>query len=224
MYYVLTHALLTYRNYIIAGELVEPQSAETFYFLQNHWWDPAPLPPHHPPLYMYLKKGLKQYPDTFKLGGGLLDGYSERLCHILQQFGVQFELVKTVFIDKKSKETFELSHQAFHLQEMQRAIDLERSVVLPNYYDLEKWVLTEECLQNQWPMFRVYGFPAKILVHEKLKSELEREKITGFQFMPVEQYQCMMRGLPINEGPTQLSNLYKEYGLLPQHILELKYG
>ena len=142
------------------------------------------------PFVFQVNEEVERHPDNYT-NWASLDLYSERLIELIADAKVRFEMFGTVLLSRQSGEELPLDHKVFRLLEECDALDYNRSDIRRTekgtYFRHLK--LKEEFVdaEKPTPMFRERYF-RKILVHETLKTAMERSRISGCQFTPLYEY------------------------------------
>jgi len=152
---------------------------------EPHWWLAQPFT-LAPSSLTFTLNAKAPKPDNYFTGTLSIELYSIKLINLLIKAGVKNELLPAKIIDRKSKENLPLEYKAFHLLEIYPGWDRNQSIV-DEKLRVTKLVLTEECLTNKRPFFRIEKL-FLILIHEDLKKTLDNAGITGCVYIPVEDY------------------------------------
>jgi hypothetical protein len=170
MYFVLSSALLSWRNHIAQavplGDTVDHQSKPI------HWWECVPLP-HATSRFIFEINPKAPHLDNY-FTGTIMDLYAERLIDLLGQSDIAFETFPAILLDKKTDEILPLKYQVFHLLDSYsikglRARDEEGKVIS---------VLAPK------RMFRLTEYRNLVIVHQEVKDTLEAAQMTGCNFRP----------------------------------------
>lgn len=185
MYYVFQAAVLSWRNHTLWAEIQGGRPLFPEY--EPNWWKAQPLEQPLPHLtFMINEKAPK--PDNYDTGTEF-DLYSPRLIAVLREIGIQFETFPAEIIDRKTKKPLEVEYAIFHLLEKAEGIDMEKSDYdVDSPYDIRHLVMTDESLHQGKLLFRDRNFMQLVLMHEQLKTQLDKVGITGCSFTPVEEY------------------------------------
>ena len=127
-------------------------------------------------------------PDNYNTGT-VFDLYSPRLVNILKETGIQFETFPAQIIDRKTKKPLDVEYEIFHLLEMAKGIDEEKSDFdTESPYDIRHLVMADENIYHGRMLFRDQKFIQLVLMHEQLKQQLEQVGISGCTYTPIEEY------------------------------------
>lgn len=185
MYYVFSSTLHALNNLIIQAKLETslPQ-------ITPHWWEAMAL--NTPlPLMTFTVKQESSLPDNL-FTGTVFDLYSKRLTKVLRNLGINFETFPVVIVGPSGEE-LKVNYNIFHLLEKHPCLDLERSEIDDEALEVRKLMLNEKILLSEKLMFRIEELSQIVLVHHKLKNELDAKKITGCSYIPINEYQSGLR-------------------------------
>jgi hypothetical protein len=182
MYYLFDSNLILWRDkYLFAI------SEKNIPFDENSWFTEPSLnmEDFH---FRFLVDEKAPFPDNYCVDP-IIQLFSTRFIEILQTQNIVFESYPAILVGKKSKKIIQKEYQVFRLTQVSDCLDLERTffqdtpikkrplkmLVRPEY---QKSFLNSGLL-----MTRISGFERQIIVHHGLKTILEREHITGCQFL-----------------------------------------
>ena len=187
MYYVFETELNYWRNH-----LVQAAYQGNILDFKQSWWLNEPFAQPVPPL-TFTVSAKAPKPDNLFVGTAF-SLYSLKLINIIKQWQINFESFPVTIVDKKTKTPIVSSYQAFHLLEVHSAIDPNRSVVIDNgsIRIIEKLTLSQEAVLAAKPLFRTKEYFKLVLIHEKLKANLDQNGITGCTYIPLDEYQSGM--------------------------------
>jgi hypothetical protein len=100
---------------------------------------------------------------------------------IIEGFGVSFEEFKAHIVDYKTGEEIDRRYKVFHLLEIMRSADLNRS-------GDGCIVLSDECMKRGKYLFRLGEAPQLVLIHKDLQAALGAAHITGCEYVPLGDY------------------------------------
>jgi hypothetical protein len=185
MYSVFQSTFLSWRNHTLWAEIQGGRPHFPEY--KPDWWAAQPLEmplPHF--TFMINEKAPK--PDNYNTGTEF-DLYSPRLVNIFREVGIRFETFPAQIIDRKTKKPLDVEYEIFHLLEMAKGIDVEKSDFdIESPYDICHLVMADESFYLGKPLFRDRKFTQLVLIHEQLKQQLEEAGITGCAYTPVGEY------------------------------------
>jgi hypothetical protein len=181
MYYVFTPALHSWEN-----EIMQAKIQGNIPEYRPHYWDCKPLVEPLPSLTFAINRSAPLLDNYFT--GTEFELFSNRLVKYLQEAGVHFESFSTTIIDRNTKREIPVDYKVFHLLELHSGLDEKHSDIRNNQMEVRKLVLTEECLQNKRPFFRLKGMENLVLIYEDLKSFFDNLGITGCEYIPVDEY------------------------------------
>jgi hypothetical protein len=182
MYYVFETDLQYWR-----GGLIRAIPKVGYLDFKPHWWSKSPLLQPIPNLTFEVNSNAPLVDNLFV--GVHFSIFSEKLVNILKTNFIKFELFPCILQDKKSKKEVSVSYQACHLLEVYPGVDTEQSVIDQENYTVTKLVLSEATYSTQRLFFRLEESMDLVVIHETMKAELEREKITGCRYTPIEEFQ-----------------------------------
>lgn len=185
MYVVVKAELRSWRNRILQAE-IQGEVPET----HPHWWDGVPLttPPPHLTFAVSAKGPMLDNYFT----GTRFDLYSERLITLLREAGVQCETFPATLVDRKTKAPLPVVYEVFHLLDVYPALDVYDS---DDPSILEAELNEKRIAQHNHPFFRVQEFKGIVLINETLRQHLDAAGIQGCQYMTIEEYCRISKGV-----------------------------
>jgi hypothetical protein len=128
------------------------------------------------------------FPDSYWFSS-VLRLFSDRLVDLLREFDTKFQCFPIKLVDRDSGRDIPLSYCAFRLLATRQCIDYRYSIIEEGRAPkIRKLVLSSGCQQSTEPLFRLERFKYFMIVGPVLKAALERAKITGFEYIPVDEF------------------------------------
>ena len=178
MYSVFRPVLRSWRNRQLIAVL--RTSIPSLFEMKPHWWLAQPIQTMLSPMIFAVDKKAPLL-DNYQTDRDL-DLYSEKLISIFNAAGVRFETFPTTLVDYRSNDVLSVKYEVFHLLERYRCADIQRSQDGP-------LALTEDCLHQDRPLFRLAEAPQIVLIRQDLQSALEAAQVTGCWYVPLSEYQ-----------------------------------
>jgi hypothetical protein len=159
---------------------------------EPHWWLAQPFVTK-PEVFRIILSNNAPLADNLYVSSGI-DVYSETLIQLMDNFGVKFELIDTSLVFKSGLPNSESKrHKAFHLLEIEDAIDVELSDIKisksgKSIESIRKLVLKNDIFVRQPPMFRLAMAIDLVVINSQLKKSIEQTGLTGCLFTPLENW------------------------------------
>jgi hypothetical protein len=200
VYFIFKAETQQWQDCLLQAELQETFDTSMLFSREWHWWDAKPSVTSFP-LFTFTIDPTAPQPDNYYPSHSI-DLYSNRLIALLRKAGVHFETFPAEFRSSKTNDLLPCDYQVFHLLEKHPVMDKQQSVIEEERMgsmmipEIRKFVLTEACLEEKRPLFRVLEVMNLVLIHESLKKELIAAGITGCDFAkPAESYETGMEAL-----------------------------
>jgi hypothetical protein len=145
----------------------------------NTWNGKSP-PPHLPSLTFSVPEKAVML-DNFVTGTSV-ELYSDKLVSILQQYDLHFDIKEAEILVRETMERSTHQYYVFRLLDTFNALDKEKSNMSPKK---RRYVASKELLDSKKLMVRDSWFLSKVVVHAQLKEHLERENISGCEYIPI---------------------------------------
>jgi hypothetical protein len=147
-----------------------------------HWWKALPQTKSLP-LIEFEVKDEWNLPDNL-FTGTIFDLYSNKLINIINNSKVQFEIFSTKIKNHRKENDYKI----FHLLEKYSCINRELSDIDYHTLKIRKLVLKESFLRRDKKMFRIRTLEHIVLISDDLKNKLQENKITGCEYIPLENF------------------------------------
>jgi hypothetical protein len=119
--------------------------------------------------------------------------FSKKMSEILESVSIGYPRFE-VIVRKKGGETME--YFAYQISMQENLIDMEKSEIVFNPYlpdiikEIKKLVFTKKV--NDAPqLFRLFEYPAELLIKEELANKLISAKLEGIKISPIEKYEWL---------------------------------
>ncbi len=185
---------MTTQYYIFRPKLTIKAGKEIFATLESNHADykiqqqlNQPIPIVDMPIFTFTANLPKSDLD-FLWTGTYFQLMSKRLIDILALFQVKHCIYALKMINLSNGDSLNNVYSIFHLLEVQDYIDWQKSDIPKDSIKFNRIVLTEDCLKREEPMFRLKGVGDIVLVHKNLKSAILKEKISGCEFLALEDF------------------------------------
>lgn len=160
---------------------------------EPHWWSGKRI--NEPSLnFKFLIKHLNVYPDSLWTANEI-HLYSDRIITILEKSNINYEIFSTLIFNRETNKPIDLSHKVVRILEVHPALDEDRSEFedktiegAAEYFTIRRAVLREEFLNSKIPLARVQDHLHLLLISDDLKNDFILNDITGFKYIPVEEY------------------------------------
>jgi hypothetical protein len=186
VYFIFRPKIMAWGKYELHAELQGGRPDWPEY--EPHWWNAQPLVRPLPRFTFAINPRAPKLDNYWT--GTEFDLYSRRLISILHQAGVKFETFPVTMIDHQTQEVLPVRYQIFHLLEQYAGVDIEQSDI--DGPSIRKLVLNKRCLEEKPLLFRDEKQTDLVFIHQDLKVVLEKARITGCQFIPVEKFQVVL--------------------------------
>jgi hypothetical protein len=185
MFWIFKNKWISYKNTDLHAKIVEVPREPIDKPL---WWGNEPI--NDPDLkFEFLINSHAPYIDNYSTGTTFWL-FSERLINIMKMMNVHFETFPTTVYDSASKEKLDLGYKVFRLLSMESAIDKEKTSYeiekLLNFPRPKNLVLNDEFMNKGIPMTRCESELDIVLIHENIKTQIEKKGITGCRFMALD--------------------------------------
>ena len=126
---------------------------------------------------------------------GVMWLFSQRFLDLLKDYGILFESLPIILLDKKTKTPSNLQYELFHLQQIVSIVDTEKSD-MTGMDNIQKIALRQLDPAPEFSMVRDCFLRSQVFVRDDLREKMEEERITGCYWMEVEDFKFVINKRP----------------------------
>jgi hypothetical protein len=175
--------MVIWHNSVLQAELTN----KDLWDKRIHWWscNPISVPILFTDFYVNTKAPLL---DNYFTSHSL-NLYSQQLVSLIEETGIKFEIFPARLVDKKTKNVASDQYQLFHLLYERNGLDLALCKIEGT--KIQQLTINKTVEEEQIPIFRLTELGHLVLISQKFKETLERQKISGCRYTPISEYQLI---------------------------------